>query len=893
MTDWAGTLQLKELEKQYGLPSGLLSSVMTAESGGNPNAQSPKGALGLFQFMPETAKQYGINPLDPQQAAMGAAKMYGDLLTKYEGDLPSALAGYNWGQGNVDRKGLDAAPKETQGYIEKVMSAIGNTLVSPANASEIEVQELPPLEVQQSQNETQGEVVEVELPDGTIIDNVPVGTTKAQLVEKLKRNGYDTSWYQEETKEDTTKDEGSLLEGVGSALRAFSRGMTFGASDEIEAALASPIIAALSDQGIGDSYDQALRASRSMTEEQYDKYPITSIASDIAGSVATGKGLVKGAQALGNAIPAIGKSVSALSNYAKVNPVKSAAGIGSAAAGARSFAESEGGLENRLESGGTGAALGAVAGGGLSYAGGKIAQRIAQRVADKANIKSRVAKISERYGTKPDAQKTASSPIEAMEATAPIVETSLIQRAGEIFPKTAGQATQNPDLQRLEAEAIAGVISPQAQSAGLQAVATQQKSVKSFLDKIGGKIETGRDINGLVDDVSRTIKDKYKLIKGEVNSAYDLARSASSTGKGVQISRDDIRNGLWKSVGDIRREAQYDVSEMPAAKKVIKRLANYSKSNGNITNTFLGDMENWRKMATNAARDKAGSSEGRFLSQMVRKYDDFMEATAANAADEGDKQAIKAFRDAVLKRAEMGRLFERNKFVEDLSKGTLSVDDARNRLLGTGAIKGKKDMANTLDAIIKAAGDEGQNVIRDLQNAFIKRIAERSQNGYIAGTNETKYALGKMKTELENLFVGQSEFAEKLFGKDSVSLARQAVKELDLMSKKQAATQNYSGSGYTMIRGLLNGILERTPVVKQIATGAKMLKKEAETNAMTKQAVESLSGKVPRQFDEAATSRLWNIGDDLAVAGSAKAVSGGTAKKDEIPTVTIYKKKGE
>lgn len=114
------------LESQYGLPAGLLDSVWSAESGRGRNMRSPKGAEGHFQFMPATAQQYGVsNPNDLGQAATGAARMYADLLKQYGGDLPRALAGYNWGQGNMARKGFDAAPAETRNYIAKVTNAMG------------------------------------------------------------------------------------------------------------------------------------------------------------------------------------------------------------------------------------------------------------------------------------------------------------------------------------------------------------------------------------------------------------------------------------------------------------------------------------------------------------------------------------------------------------------------------------------------------------------------------------------------------------------------------------------------------------------------------------------------------------------------------------------------
>lgn len=153
---------LSQLEQQNGLPSGLLMRQMMTESNGNPNAVSPKGAVGAFQFMPQTAQQYGIDPRDPNQSAQAAAQMMGQLSQKYNGNMPMALAGYNWGQGNVDRQGMKNAPPETQNYIQKVMDGIGNALIPSAQAAE-------------------SSTFDVTMPDGTIIKNVPQGTTQSQL----------------------------------------------------------------------------------------------------------------------------------------------------------------------------------------------------------------------------------------------------------------------------------------------------------------------------------------------------------------------------------------------------------------------------------------------------------------------------------------------------------------------------------------------------------------------------------------------------------------------------------------------------------------------------------------------------------------------------------------
>ena len=114
------------LEARHGLPAGLLDSVWKQESGRGKNMTSPVGAQGHFQFMPATAKQYGLkDPNDLTESAGAAARMYADLLRQNGGDLKRALAGYNWGQGNLQRKGMGALPAETRNYIASVTGRLG------------------------------------------------------------------------------------------------------------------------------------------------------------------------------------------------------------------------------------------------------------------------------------------------------------------------------------------------------------------------------------------------------------------------------------------------------------------------------------------------------------------------------------------------------------------------------------------------------------------------------------------------------------------------------------------------------------------------------------------------------------------------------------------------
>jgi soluble lytic murein transglycosylase-like protein len=100
----------------------VLNRMVSAESGGNPRAVSPKGAMGLLQIMPATARQYGVS--DPQQLFdpglnRQIARAYlGDLLNRYRGNLRLAVEAYNAGPGNID-KGI--VPRETRDYVNRIL----------------------------------------------------------------------------------------------------------------------------------------------------------------------------------------------------------------------------------------------------------------------------------------------------------------------------------------------------------------------------------------------------------------------------------------------------------------------------------------------------------------------------------------------------------------------------------------------------------------------------------------------------------------------------------------------------------------------------------------------------------------------------------------------------
>lgn len=152
-TPWDRTIDV--VARRYGLSPDLIKAVALVESGFDPKAVSPKGAMGLMQLMPATAADYGVDdPFDPDQNLDGGARVLRDLLDAFNGDLTLALAGYNAGPGAVRRWQGVPNYRETREYVRKVQDRL-----EPAKRRSVPADETVDA----------GEIRVRRLPDGTVL----------------------------------------------------------------------------------------------------------------------------------------------------------------------------------------------------------------------------------------------------------------------------------------------------------------------------------------------------------------------------------------------------------------------------------------------------------------------------------------------------------------------------------------------------------------------------------------------------------------------------------------------------------------------------------------------------------------------------------------------------
>jgi soluble lytic murein transglycosylase-like protein len=151
---------------EHSLPPQLIHSVIKVESNYNPYAVSNKGALGIMQLIPETARRFGVkNVFNPEENIQGGARYLRYLLDLFEGSYPLALAAYNAGEAAVARYGGIPPYPETQNYVILVRRQL--ELAKKATEAR---RPAPPAQPEAVETKPQGagHIVEITMPDGSV-----------------------------------------------------------------------------------------------------------------------------------------------------------------------------------------------------------------------------------------------------------------------------------------------------------------------------------------------------------------------------------------------------------------------------------------------------------------------------------------------------------------------------------------------------------------------------------------------------------------------------------------------------------------------------------------------------------------------------------------------------
>jgi len=116
-------VKIQEIAPSFNLDPALVLEVVRAESNFNPRARSHKGALGLMQLIPATARRFGVkDPFDPDQNLRGGMAYLRWLQDRFDGDIRLALAGYNAGEAAVERHGGVPPYDETRAYVVRILN---------------------------------------------------------------------------------------------------------------------------------------------------------------------------------------------------------------------------------------------------------------------------------------------------------------------------------------------------------------------------------------------------------------------------------------------------------------------------------------------------------------------------------------------------------------------------------------------------------------------------------------------------------------------------------------------------------------------------------------------------------------------------------------------------
>lgn len=727
--------------------------LLEIESSGGKNLVNPdSGAFGPYQFHPDTAKEYGLEFGENQDAA------FEKLTNKNKEELTLALG---------------REPTMGELYLAHQQGASGaiNLLSNP---------DAPAVEVRNQDAILQNKGT----PDMTAREFTEQWTSKFDMEPKdnlegmqaIEANG-ETLYFPQDMpdeeivsildKEFPSPQEPDNYTKGGAAIAGAADAASMGLGDEIGAGIGAAVAAPFSDRSFGEIYQDTLQRNRQGDTAIQQEEPFSYGAGQVAGAVGTSLG---GGSALAAKAPSLYKIL--LGGKGVARKAATAGAVGGVSGGLYGFGSGDESPEKRLESATAGAGFGAVAGPiglGASAALSPVAKRgvsLAQRAARAFN--KEVANTADNALT-----------------------------SGSLLPLSKGQITQNTEAQSLENMARSGAFGEKATGEIKAFDAKQQEAIRNVMGSMGSDVDEAATLSG----VGRNLQQTYKGAKAAVGKAYD----AADAGK-VRVSGEAIRESFAPRVSNILDEGGFDVSAMtPRSQKLIEQAQTLQPE---VTEMSLKNLEFWRRKLTNAINDNTDSfgklnSEGVALSKIKGEYDRFIAKLPEDALRVGDEEALNAVRKATGARRELGVLFERDKIVERIVKSNDLTDEELANMVLTGS-KSSEKLGTGSGRLVKnmkrAAGEKAPDMVNGLKSGTMARVLRKATGTtQIEGTEHTVIQPAKLRSELDALLRNQS-FVKEVFSPQEATTLKMLRDDVAKIASEQKGANNYSNTAYTIAK---------------------------------------------------------------------------------------------
>lgn len=396
----------------------------------------------------------------------------------------------------------------------------------------------------------------------------------------------------------------------------------------------------------------------------------------------------------------------------------------------------------------------------------------------------------------------------------------------DAIPLTLGQQSQDMIQQGFESSALKGSKGEPAQKIMSAAREIQNQALTNRLEKLksgtGVNLNEYTAVNNAVSDINAVRADMNK----QVRNAYELARNSGK----AEVAALDVKSLLQSNLNEVKQD--FNLSTLPKGQSLVNEIENLTSrdatkksslldASGNpiqplkqLSPVDINDLEKWRRKVSRATQS-ADPEERAFASAILKKYDDFHTSVLDNALVQGDEATVKAYKNARDLRADFGKRFESNEIVKDILTSDYTPETVVGKIYGAGTFKGKSEASNTVNALIKAAGEQAPQVKNQLKFALVDRLMSRSASNEVDDLGNIIISPAKMRTNINELLNNNRSLANSLLTPEDIALLKDTGQALDKIVSVKPGAINTSNSGEKILANM--GRLAGIPIAGDIA----------------------------------------------------------------------------